>query len=144
MLATIFLSRGDEMEIENAKITSVSISMEDHGILTFTIFVRGRSWGCSIGQYTNGVGYLGAKEWKGNGSAIVAMMKIVDTVGVSRWEDLEGKYIRVKLEGCGKSIHCIGNIIDDKWFDLKEFFSADDGHAIYVLNEDGGNSHDIA
>lgn len=123
------------MEIENAQISKVSISMADHGLLTFTIFVKGHSWGCSLGNYVNGVGHLGAKEWKGNGSAIVAMMKIMDTVGVEKWEDLEGKYVRVKSEGWGSTMHCIGNLIEDKWFDLKEFFKNDDGHAIYVLNE---------
>lgn len=123
------------MEIENAQISSVSISMADHGVLTFTIFVKGHSWGCSLGNYVNGVGHRGAKEWKGNGSAIVAMMKIMDTVGVEKWEDLEGKYVRVKSEGWGGTMHCIGNLLEDKWFDLKEFFKNDDGHAIYVLDE---------
>lgn len=125
------------MRIENAQISKVSISMADHGMLTFTIFVKGNSWGCSLGNYMNGVGHLGAKEWKGNGSAIVAMMKIMDTVGVNKWEDLEGKYVRVKSDGCGSTMHCVGNLIEDKWFDLKEFFKNDDGHAIYVLDERG-------
>lgn len=125
------------MKIENAQISKVSISMADHGLLTFTIFVKGHGWCCSLGNYMNGVGHLGAKEWKGNGSAIVAMMKIMDTVGVDKWENLEGKYVRVKSEGWGSTMQCIGNLIEDKWFDLKEFFKNDDGHAIYVLDERG-------
>ena len=68
------------MTIENAKITSTSISMADHGVLCISFGVKGDGWGCNIGQYVNGIGYLGAKEWKGNGSAIVAMMKIMDTL----------------------------------------------------------------
>lgn len=130
------------MEIENVQISKVSISMADHGLLTFTIFVKGRSWSCSLGNYMNGVGHLGAKEWKGNGSAIVAMMKIMDTVGVEKWEDLEGKYVRVKSEGWGGTMHGIGNLIEDKWFDLKEFFEKDDGHAIYVLDERHSKNED--
>ena len=128
--------------IENAQISSVSISMADHGILTFTIFVKGYCWCCSLGNYVNGVGHRGAKEWKGNGSAIVAMMKIMDTVGVDKWEDLEGKYVRVKSDGWGSTMCCIGNIIEDKWFDLKEFVKKDDGHAIYVLDETGHKDED--
>lgn len=86
----------------------------------------------------NGVGHLGATEWKGNGSAIVAMMKIMDIVGVSRWEDLPGKYIRVKTEGCGcaSTIDEIGNLIEDKWFNLKEFYRTDIGQATFILNEE--------
>jgi hypothetical protein len=121
--------------IENAKIKDVSISMADHGVLTFTIFVEGSGWGCGIGQYVNGTGYLGADYWKGNGSAIVAMMKIMDTVGVEKWEDLQGKYIRIESDGWGSTIHKIGNILKDKWFDLKEFFENTKSEVPYILDE---------
>ena len=125
------------MQIENAKITSTSISMADHGCLVITIFVEGNCWGCGIGGYMNGVGHLGATEWKGNGSAIVAMMKIMDVVGVDKWENLPGKYIRVKTKGCGcaSTIDEIGNLIEDKWFNLKEFYKTDIGQATFVLDE---------
>lgn len=126
--------------IENAKINDVSISMADHGVLTFTIFVEGAGWLCGIGQYVNGVGYLGADYWKGNGSAIVAMMKIMDTVGVEKWEDLKGKFIRVESEGLSSSIHKIGNIIEDKWFDLKEFFKNTESEVPYILDERTGEN----
>ena len=43
-------------------------------------------------------------------------------VGVDKWEDLPGKYIRFEDNGCGFTVTKIGNIIKDKWFDLKEFF----------------------
>ena len=75
--------------IENVKITDVSIQMEDHSCLTFMIFVEGGSFGIGIGQYMNGFGYLGSDYWEGNGSALVAMMKIMNVVGVSRWENLK-------------------------------------------------------
>lgn len=81
-------------------------------------------------------GYMaGAQEQKGNGSAIVAMMKIMDTVGVSKWEDLPGKFIRVKTNGWGSTIDEIGNVIEDKWFNLREFYATDKGQAIFVLDE---------
>lgn len=121
--------------IENVRITSTSISMADHGVLCISFSVRGDGWGCNIGQWVNGIGYLGAHEWKGNGSAIVAMMKIMDTVGVERWEDLTGKLIRVKSEGWGSTIDEIGNIIEDKWFNLRKFYETDEGQATFVLDE---------
>ena len=66
-----------------------------------------------------------AKEFKADsGSGLVAMMKIMDTVGVEKWEDLKGKYCRVKTEGWGGQIKIIGNIIEDKWFDMGEFFKS--------------------
>lgn len=110
------------MKIENAKITNVSLTMADHGCLTFWITVEGAGWGCGIGGYCIGKGFLGADEFSGYGPGLEAMMRIMDVVGVDKWEDLKGKYVRVKTEGWGGTITCIGNILKDKWFDLKEFF----------------------
>lgn len=127
-------------DIINGKITSVSITMEDHGVLTFYVHVQTNAFTCGIGGYQNGVGHLGAKTWKGNGSAIVAMMKIMDTVGVSRWEDLVGKYCRLDCTGVrgSASVKKIGNILEDKWFDLGEFFNNDIGQATYIYEEHSG------
>ena len=110
------------MKIENAKITNVSITMADHGCLTFWITVEGAGWGCGIGGYCIGNGFLGADEFSGSGSGLEAMMRIMDVVGVDKWEDLKGEYVRIKTEGWGSTVTCIGNILKDKWFDLKEFF----------------------
>ena len=110
-------------EIRNAKITNVSISMEDHGCLTFNLALEGGAWGVHYGGYCIGHGYLGADKFTAeNGGGLVAMMRIMDTVGVSRWEDLKGKYIRVVDNGWGSTIDTIGNIIENKWFNIKEFF----------------------
>lgn len=125
----------DYPRIENAKITSTSISMADHGCLVISFSIEGCGWGCSVGGWRNGVGSLGAKTWKGWGSAVVAMMKIMDTVGVYRWEDLKGKLIRVEIPGPGAcSIYKIGNVIEDKWFDLKDFYAHDTSKP-FVLDE---------
>ena len=110
-------------EILNAKITSVSISMADHGCLTFYITLNGGGWGVSVGGYAIGHGYLGADHFDACGDGLEAMMRIMNVVGVERWEDLKGQYVRVKTEGyAGCIVHTIGNVLEDKWFDLKEFF----------------------
>lgn len=111
------------MKIENVKITKVSLSMADHGCLTFDIFVDGSGWSCAIGGYCIGHGYLGASEFTAeNGHGLEAMMHIMNVVGVDRWENLVGKYCRVQSDGWGSTIKVIGNIIEDKWFDLEKFF----------------------
>ena len=109
-------------EILNAKITSVSLSMADHGCLTFYITLTGGGWGVSVGGYAIGHGYLGADHFDACGYGLEAMMRIMNVVGVDRWEDLKGQYIRVKSNGLGSTIHTIGNVLKDEWFDLKEFF----------------------
>jgi len=111
------------MEIENAKITGVSITMSDHGCLTFDLTLEGRGWGVNYGGYCIGHGYLGADEFSAeNGGGLVAMMRIMDTIGVEKWEDLVGKYCRVQMEGWGEKITTIGNIMSDKWFNIDSFF----------------------
>ena len=111
------------MEIINVKITNVRLTMADHGCLTFYITVKGAGIGVNIGGYCIGHGYLGADEFKSkSGADLVAMMKIMDVVGVTNWEDLKGKYCRIKIDDLDSNVTTIGNIIDEKWFDLREFF----------------------
>lgn len=82
--------------IENAKIVSAEISMEDHGVLCTCITVEGNGWGVTLGGYVIGHGYLGAEEFKGYDRGTEEIMRIMDTVGVSKWSDIVGKYIRVE------------------------------------------------
>lgn len=112
-------------KIENAKIKSVSLSMGDHGCLTSNILLEGAGWACYYGGYCLGHGYLGAKEFDGSPKGIISLMRIMDTVGVEKWEDLKEKYIRVATKGWGNTIKIIGNIIKDKWFDYESFFQED-------------------
>lgn len=106
----------------NMQITNVSLSMADHGCLTYMLTLVGDGIGVGFGGYCLGHGYLGASEFDADGKGLVAMMKIMDVVGVERWEDLKGKHVRVNDDGWGGTVYVIGNIIEDKWFDQKEFF----------------------
>ena len=110
-------------EIKNAKIVDVSLTMADHGVLTFDLSLVGSGWGVGYGGYVIGKGYVGAKEFAAEGKGLVALMRIMDTVGVEKWEDLKGKYVRVVTEGWGSTVTTIGNILEDKWFNAREFFS---------------------
>lgn len=112
-----------DFNIVNAKIVNVSISMADHGCLTFDLILNGDGWSCVFGGYMIGSGYLGAKDFEGSAIGLEAMMRIMDTVGVERWEDLKDKYVRVQDPGWGGSVKCIGYITKNKWFNIEEFFA---------------------
>lgn len=112
----------NDIKFWNAKITNVSLSMADHGCLTFSLALDGGGIGGSFGGYVLGSGYLGADEFEGSAAGMECMMRIMDTVGVERWEDLKGEFVRVRDDGWGESIKCIGHITKNKWFDIKEFF----------------------
>ena len=50
-----------------------------------------------------------------------SIARIMDTVGVTKLSDLEGRYIRTAVAE-DRSLKIIGNIINDKWFDIESFF----------------------
>lgn len=110
--------------IENALIKNVDLSMADHGCLTLAMTLDGGGWGVVYGGYCLGKGYLGADDdfFDGSAAGMEYLIRIMDTVGVEKFQDLKGKYIRVATKGWGDSVKIIGNIIKDKWFDAETFF----------------------
>lgn len=112
----------NKFTIWNGKITDVDLSMADHGCITLGLAISG--YGCCVvyGGYCLGHGYVGADEFDSTDKAMVYLMRIMDTIGVERFNDLKGKYVRVASEGWGSTVKIIGNIIDDNWFDAESFF----------------------
>lgn len=103
---------------ENAKITDVSLGIGDHCCLTFSITLRGSGWGASFGGYN--LAFFNGTSFKGSEKGLEALARIMYVVGVSKWEDIKGRYVRVKQED--RLVVGIGNIIKDKWFEPREFF----------------------
>ncbi|HEM5096819.1 TPA: hypothetical protein U1266_002309, partial [Streptococcus suis] len=48
--------------------------------------------------------------------------RILEVAGANSWEELQGKYIRVKSNGFGGRVTKIGNLIKDDWLDFDTFF----------------------
>jgi len=93
----------------NAKIASTMLGFEDHGILTCFLH---------LSQGGSGQGFGGYRLDAPKGYSIYTdfwVKRVLETVGVSEWEDLVGKYVRVVGEDFGK-IEGIGHITDNKWF----------------------------
>lgn len=109
-------------EIKNARITSADLDMRDHGCMVLWIGLDGDGWGVNYGGYCLGHGYLGAKEFDGSAKGIESIMRIMDVVGVERFSDLKGCFVRVATKGLGSTVKIIGNVIKDQWFDIEEFF----------------------
>lgn len=111
--------------IENTFIEKVDLSMADHGCLTLAMTLQGGGWGVVYGGYCLGKGYLGADDdfFSGSAAGMEYLMRIMDTVGVEKFQDLKGKYVRVATKGWGSTIKIIGNILEDKWFDAETFFA---------------------
>lgn len=114
------------METRNAIITETMFGREDHGILTFMIFVKFGGCGCGIGGYALDMYDRQIERRVYSARGMEAIANILDVVGVDSWEKLKGSYIRVKDAGWGNPISEIGNLMEDKWFNLKEFFGGEE------------------
>ena len=81
--------------------------------------------GVVYGGYCLGKGYLDADDdfFDGSAAGMEYLMRIMNTVGVEKFQDLKGKYVRVATKGWGNSVKIIGNILKDKWFDAETFFT---------------------
>jgi hypothetical protein len=108
-------------DIRNAQIEGAELTMENCGCISLDVVVEGAGWGCVFGGYSLGHAYLGAKEFSGSGPGMESVARIMDTVGVAKLSDLKGRYIRAAVTG-DRKLKIIGNIINDKWFDIELFF----------------------
>lgn len=106
---------------ENAKITDVSLGIGDHCRLTFSIVIKGLGWGASFGGYN--LAFFNGTSFEGSEKGLEALTRIMDVVGVAKWEDIKGHYVRVKQED--RLVVGIGSIIEDKWFEPREFFKGE-------------------
>ena len=111
------------IEIKNARITKTMLGREDHGVMTFMIFIESGSTGVGVGGYALDQYDKETKTRVCHPIGLEAISTILDVVGVEKWEDLPGKYIRFEDRGWGSTVDAIGNIIEDKWINLREFFS---------------------
>lgn len=108
--------------IKNAKIRSTMLGREDHGIMTFMIYIDASDFFCSIGGYCLDEFDSTTKTRVFRAESMEVISKILEVVGVDKWEELPGKYIRFEDNGLGSTVTKIGNIIDDKWFDIESYF----------------------
>lgn len=88
--------------------------------MTAWLIVEGEGCNCGFGGYGLDSYDETKKRRVGSSYGMEFIAKILSTVGVEKWEDLKGKYIRVEHEGLGGVIIRIGNITKNIWFNPKE------------------------
>lgn len=102
----------DINEIKNAIIESASLTIVN-GLLDGWIFVDYGGSGQGFGGYAL---YL-PKSYKNHELNSVAghfIFRVMEVAGVTEWDKLKNKAIRVKSNHAG--IYAIGHIIKDDWF----------------------------
>lgn len=110
-------------EIRNAKITDTMLGREDHGIMTFMLYLEWGRSACGYGGYALDQYDRKEDERVFSASGLEAVSKILEVVGVRTWEELKGQYCRIEDNGWGEKIDKIGNLMEEKWFNIREFFS---------------------
>ncbi len=108
--------------IQNAIIKSVAIEDSDHGSLTAWLHLDYGGSGQGFGGFAL---YTPNSKINPDGAGHF-IWRCMEIGGVSRWKDLEGKTIRVKLDkdNWTGSIIAIGHVVRDEWFFPKEEFEA--------------------
>lgn len=107
-----------DREIKNARISGTMLGWEDHGILTCMVSLEYGGSGQGFGGYTFDEPVREGGEFKGRIGTAYGMefvARILKVVGVEKWEDLKGKYVRV--DASHTKVHRIGHVIEDRWFD---------------------------
>ena len=107
------------MTIKNAKIRSVQLGFEDHGILTCRLNLDYGGSAQGFGGYGFSHRPRGDKDI---GSADFAdyIIGILRTLEVDSWENLPGKSLRVEVESFSGPIKRIGHFLKDRWFDPQD------------------------
>lgn len=112
-----------KIEEKNALIESTMLGYEDHGILTFSLHLKYDGSGQGFGGYALDQWSEAHKERISSRACGTVIKRILETVGVEKWEDLKGEHIRVRAEF--NKVHAIGNFLKDKWFYPADELSAD-------------------
>lgn len=113
------------MQIINAKIQSTMLGIEDHGCMIASIGLdyggTAQGFGQSVldaplkdseGKFLGRRGTAYGCEW---------IRRCMEAVGVEKWEDLPGKYVRIEREDGYQGLAVgIGHIVENKWFRPKD------------------------
>lgn len=108
-------------QILNAQITGTSLGYEE-SIFTFRLILDLQDGGAAcVGCYALDTYSEEKKDRIGSAYGMDVISAILKVVGVRKWEELKGKYIRVQSEGIGTSITVIGNLMKNIWLDFETF-----------------------
>lgn len=102
------------LEVQNAKITSTSLGVEDHGIFTAWLTLDYGGGGQSFGGFALDTWDEARKKRIGSAYGMEFIARILETLEVATWEKLPGTVCRVRAQHT--SVEEIGHFLKDKWF----------------------------
>lgn len=112
----------DRIEIKNAVITKARLTTDDHNLLSAWLDLDYGGSGQGFGGYCL---YL-PESFTHHGESMQAnfaghfIWRVMEIAGVTSWDKLTGKTIRVKCEH--SKVHAVGHIVKDDWFNPSQDF----------------------
>ena len=110
------------METLNAQIKATKLGFVGNDILTFDLILDIQDGGgVCVGGYALSQYDKTKQKIVGTAQGTSVIMRILEVVGVDTWEELKGKYIRIKDCHIGDRVSAIGNLMKDEWVDFDTF-----------------------
>ena len=104
-----------QTEIQNAKITSTMLGVEDHGILSAWLNLDYGGSGQGFGGYALDVWDESRQKRIGQAYGAEFIRRILEVLEVTKWEKLPGTPCRVRASH--SKVEAIGHYLKDQWFD---------------------------
>jgi len=109
------MDKYNEIERVNAKITTVMLGYEDHGIFTCVVGLQYDGAGQTFGGYCLDRWDEKEKRRIGTAYGLDWILQLLKTLEVRNIKELEG--IPVRVEASMSKVHRIGHFLKDQWFD---------------------------
>lgn len=112
----------EETVVQNGLITGTMLGVEDHGIMTFLLYIEDEYGTCGYGGWSLDSYDKDKEERVGTARGMQAIMEILECLEVDRWEKLKGTYVRCLVPKNQSKILSIGHITKNKWVNLDNIF----------------------
>lgn len=116
------------IKIVNARIVKTMLGFEKEiGICTWNITLETSNFYTTFGGYRIDTIDRKTGEICGEAFGLTSLLRMLQALEISTWEELKDKYIRVQLEidstGACRLV-AVGHLMKDTWFNLREFYQA--------------------
>ena len=113
-------------KIVNARIVKTMLGFEKEiGVCTWNITLETSDFYTTFGGRRIDVIDKKTGEVSGDSLGLTSLLRMLQALEISTWEELKDKYIRVQLEidstGACRLV-AVGHLMKDTWFNLREFY----------------------